>query len=75
MELLALTRTDISFIDCAVCIVIYDDTTVQYNTSNKTSSVYKMFFWLFVCKKTPVSVFEQQFWCHFHHILPRYHSF
>ncbi len=29
--------TDISIIiNCAVCIVIYDDTRVHYNTSNKT---------------------------------------
>ncbi len=30
-----LTCTDILIIDYAVYIVIYDDTTVKYNTSNK----------------------------------------
>ncbi len=30
-----LSSTDISIIICAVCIAFYDDTMVQYNTSNK----------------------------------------
>ncbi len=31
-----LSCTDILIIDCAVCTAIFDDTTVKYNTSNKT---------------------------------------
>ncbi len=30
-------------------------------------------FWLLYPKRAPISVFVQQFWCHFHHILRRYH--
>ena len=42
-----LSSTDISIIDCAVYTATYDDTTAQFNTSNKalyTLHACKMFF-------------------------------
>ncbi len=65
--------TDISIIDFAVCRMI-----PQYNTipPRRLHRVYVRVKWfLTICqKRTPISLFQHQFWCHFHQILLRYHT-
>ncbi len=52
---------------------VHDDTTEQYNTSSKAHMSVKCF--LIICQKvTPISLFQHQSLCHFHQILPRYHT-
>ncbi len=47
--------------------------TTQYFQQDSIDIMRKMF--LTICpKRTLISVFEYQFWSHFHHILPRYQS-
>ncbi len=56
--------TDISIIDCTICVVIYDDTTIQYlhQDSVDLMCVQKDFDYFSECSLTDILVFEHRFW-------------
>ncbi len=52
--------TDISIIDCVLCIAFYGDTVQCLHRLNECKTI---------CPKgTQISILEHQSWCHFHHI-------
>ena len=68
-----LSQTDILIILIVLCVLLlwYHGTIQHLQQDSRAFTCGKRFFT--ICpKKAPTSVFEHQFWCHFHRILPRY---